>query len=203
MPSLGRKLLMAGLSGLNLTHAEPYERLVARYGDAAPRLRAALDAFPPEALRGWAEGLGQATFVGSSGRVFPRAWKASPLLRAWLARLDGLGVQVRLRHRWVGIEPDGALAFDTPRGARDVRRGRDRPGAGRGELAAARLGRRVAGGGGRARYPFRAVPPRELRSARRLVGAHGALRRRAAEAHCALVRGTQPTRRDGDDRRRS
>lgn len=117
MPSLGRKLLMAGLSGLNLTHAEPYEALVRRYGAAAPRLRQALDGFSPDALRAWADGLGQETFVGSSGRVFPRAWKASPLLRAWLARLDGLGIHVRLRHRWVGFGADGALLFETPDGA--------------------------------------------------------------------------------------
>lgn len=117
MPSLGRKLLMAGRSGLNLTHSEDRDRFAERYCPASPRLRAALDAFPPEALRAWSDGLGQETFVGSSGRVFPRAWKASPLLRAWLTRLGGLRVQFALRHRWTGIAPDGGLLFAGPDGA--------------------------------------------------------------------------------------
>lgn len=116
MPSVGRKLLMAGRSGLNLTHSEGPDAFLARYGLAAPRLGAALAAFPPDALRRWAEALGQETFVGSSGRVFPRSWKASPLLRAWLARLDALDVEVRPRHRWTGFTPDGALALETPDG---------------------------------------------------------------------------------------
>ena len=108
MPSLGRKLLMAGRGGLNLTHGEPLARFLARYGAAEPRLRAAIEAFDPDALRFWAEGLGQPTFLGSSGRVFPQAWKASPLLRAWLVRLDRLGVRVVPRHDWLGFGPDGA-----------------------------------------------------------------------------------------------
>jgi uncharacterized flavoprotein (TIGR03862 family) len=112
MPSPGRKFLMAGRGGLNLTHSEPFERFVARYGRAAERLRPALEAFPPEALVRWCEGLGQPTFVGSSGRVFPTTMKASPLLRAWLRRLDELGVEVRLRRRWLGWTDSGALAFD-------------------------------------------------------------------------------------------
>jgi len=87
-PSVGRKFLLAGRGGLNLTHSEDMERFLARYGDAAPRLRAAIEAFPPSAVRAWCEGLGQETFVGSSGRVFPKSFKASPLLRAWLRRLD-------------------------------------------------------------------------------------------------------------------
>src|SRR3954469_9010191 len=86
MPSPGRKMLIAGRGGLNLTHSEPLERFLTRYGPAAPRLEAALHAFPPAALMAWAEALGQPLFTGSSGRVFPRAMKASPLLRAWLAR---------------------------------------------------------------------------------------------------------------------
>src|SRR5207244_10077699 len=86
MPSVGRKFLLAGRGGLNLTHSEELERLVGRYGAAMPRLRAAIDAFSPTALRAWCEGLGQKTFVGSSGRVLPKAFKASPLLRAWLRR---------------------------------------------------------------------------------------------------------------------
>src|SRR6266481_5075841 len=92
MPSVGRKFLLAGRGGLNLTHSEDLERLLGRYGAAAGPLRPAIEAFPPAALRAWSEGLGQTTFVGSSGRVFPAAFKTSPLLRAWLKRLDGLGV---------------------------------------------------------------------------------------------------------------
>src|SRR5258708_37671335 len=84
MPSAGRKFLMAGRGGLNLTHSEPLPAFLGRYGDGMPNLKAAIDAFPPQALRDWSEGLGQPTFVGSSGRVFPKAFKASPLLRAWL-----------------------------------------------------------------------------------------------------------------------
>ncbi|HEX7947145.1 MAG TPA: TIGR03862 family flavoprotein [Phenylobacterium sp.] len=116
MPSVGRKFLMAGRGGLNLTHSEDMERFASRYGAASPRLRPLLEAFPPERLRAWAEGLGQETFVGSSGRVFPRALKASPLLRAWLARLGAAGVELRVRHRWLGWTPDGRLRFRTPDG---------------------------------------------------------------------------------------
>ena len=116
MPTLGRKLLMAGRGGLNLTHSEPAEGFLARYAAAAPRLAPMLEAFPPSALIAWAEGLGQPVFTGSSGRVFPRAMKASPLLRAWLGRLADQGVQVRTRHRWNGWTADGALAFSGPDG---------------------------------------------------------------------------------------
>ena len=112
MPSVGRKFLMAGRGGLNLTHSEGWDAFVARYGERAQALRPWLDAFNAEALRAWAEGLGQPTFVGSSGRVFPRAMKASPLLRAWLARLAGQGVAVRTRMNWRGWNVDGALVFD-------------------------------------------------------------------------------------------
>jgi uncharacterized flavoprotein (TIGR03862 family) len=106
MPSPGRKLLMAGRGGLNLTHSEPLDDMLSRYDGAAARLAPAIGAFPPEALRRWAEGLGQPLFVGSSGRVFPKAMKASPLLRAWLQRLSGLGVRFALRHRWMGFGAD-------------------------------------------------------------------------------------------------
>ncbi len=118
MPSPARKLLIAGRGGLNLTHSEPLERFLDRYGAARGRLEAAIRAFPPEALVAWCEGLGQPTFTGSSGRVFPKAMKASPLLRAWLARLAGRGVTLRARHRWAGFAPDGALRFATPDGER-------------------------------------------------------------------------------------
>ena len=113
MPSAGRKFLMAGRGGLNLTHSEALPSFLARYGKAAPQLAAAIDAFPPDALRAWSEALGQPTFVGSSGRVFPKAMKASPLLRAWLRRLDGMGVQFKLRHRWTGWDERGHLRFQT------------------------------------------------------------------------------------------
>jgi uncharacterized flavoprotein (TIGR03862 family) len=119
MPSVGRKLLMAGRGGLNLTHAEAFEPFVARYGDAATLFSPLLAGFGPDDLRAWAEGLGIETFIGSSGRVFPRMMKASPLLRAWLARLDRLGVVIRTRHRWTGFTEDGALIVE-PDGAAPV-----------------------------------------------------------------------------------
>ena len=111
MPSVGRKFLMAGRGGLNLTHSEDFERFVARYAEAQPVLTPLIEAFRPEDLRAWCEGLGQETFVGSSGRVFPKAFKASPLLRAWLARLEELGVRIALRQTWQGWDEEGALVF--------------------------------------------------------------------------------------------
>ncbi|KAF0226624.1 MAG: hypothetical protein FD175_2991 [Beijerinckiaceae bacterium] len=116
MPSLGRKFLMAGRGGLNLTHAEPLEFFLKRYQPVAPVVEKAIRAFPPEALRAWADGLGQETFAGTSGRVFPKAMKASPLLRAWLGRLNELGVMVHLRHTFEGWSADGGLLFSTPAG---------------------------------------------------------------------------------------
>ena len=121
MPSIGRKLLMAGRGGLNLTHSEPLERFLARYGAAEPKLRAAIAAFPPDAVRAWCEGLGETTFVGSSGRVFPTVLKASPLLRAWLRRLDLLKVAFALRHRWTGWDAHGAMTFAAPAGTVAIR----------------------------------------------------------------------------------
>ena len=120
MPSAGRKFLMAGRGGLNLTHSEPLPEFLTRYREAVPRLAPAIDAFNPDALRAWSEALGQPTFVGSSGRVFPQAFKASPLLRAWLRRLDAAGVQFALRHRWTGWDENGGLLFETPDGQRGV-----------------------------------------------------------------------------------
>lgn len=111
MPSVGRKLLMAGRGGLNLTHSEPLDRFAERYGVAAAWMEPLLQAFPPAALTAWCEGLGQGTFVGSSGRIFPAAMKASPLLRAWLARLDGMSIRRVTRAQWRGWNADGALAF--------------------------------------------------------------------------------------------
>jgi uncharacterized flavoprotein (TIGR03862 family) len=119
MPTVGRKLLLAGKSGLNITHAEDYSRFAGRFGIASDRLRAALDAFTPQDVRIWAAGLGTETFVGSSGRVFPKAMKASPLLRAWLRRLDAQGVRLLTRHRWSGFDDDG-YRFATPEGLKIV-----------------------------------------------------------------------------------
>jgi uncharacterized flavoprotein (TIGR03862 family) len=123
MASPARKFLMAGRGGLNLTHSEPFEAFLARYREAAPRLEPALRAFAPRDLRDWAAGLGEDTFVGSSGRVFPKSFKASPLLRAWLRRLAALGAGLRTRHTFLGLGADGALRFATPDGAIRVRAG--------------------------------------------------------------------------------
>jgi hypothetical protein len=113
MPSLGRKLLLAGKSGLNITHSEPYEKFATRYGAAAGHLRPALDAFKPDNVIAWANGLDAQCFTGSSGRVFPKAMKASPLMRAWLKRLGERDITFHTRHRWTGFS-DGKLAFQTP-----------------------------------------------------------------------------------------
>lgn len=119
MPTVGRKFLLAGKTGLNITHAEDYARFVTRYGAANSRLRPVLDLMTPEAIRVWAAGLGTDTFIGSSGRVFPTVMKASPLLRAWLKRLEGMGVTILTRHRWTGFD-GGALIFDTPEGQKQI-----------------------------------------------------------------------------------
>jgi len=120
MPSAGRKFLMAGRGGLNLTHSEPLPAFLSRYREATPRLVAAIEAFPADALRAWSEAMGQPTFVGTSGRVFPKAFKASPLLRAWLRRLDSDGVKFAFRHRWAGWDEQGRLQFQTSDGPREV-----------------------------------------------------------------------------------
>ncbi len=116
-PSVARKFLMAGKSGLNLTKDEPFETLMIAYGEAGAWLQPMIHAFDAQAVRGWAQDLGQEMFTGSTGRVFPNVMKASPLLRAWLARLDEVGVQIRTRWRWVGWQ-EGALVFETPDGER-------------------------------------------------------------------------------------
>jgi uncharacterized flavoprotein (TIGR03862 family) len=116
MPAVGRKFLLAGRGGLNLTHSEPLEQFLGRYGHARPRIRPAIETFSPDDLRAFSAELGQPTFIGSSGRVFPKAMKASPLLRAWLRRLAAMGVTFRLRHRWRGWDETGRLLFDTPNG---------------------------------------------------------------------------------------
>ena len=116
MPSPGRKFLLAGRGGLNLTHSEELEHFLARYGAARAKLEPAIRQFSSADARAFAESLGQPTFVGTSGRVFPQAMKASPLLRAWLRRLDGNGVRFALRYRWTGFSENRALLFAGPAG---------------------------------------------------------------------------------------
>ncbi|MBS1188274.1 MAG: hypothetical protein H6R10_66 [Rhodocyclaceae bacterium] len=119
MPSVGRKFLMAGKGGMNITHSEPRDLFLARYGARRPRLEPLLDAFGPEALRSWLGELGIDTFTGTSGRVFPTDMKAAPLLRAWLYRLRAAGVEFHMRHRWCGWE-GRRLRFQAPEGERLV-----------------------------------------------------------------------------------
>ncbi|MDO9387773.1 MAG: TIGR03862 family flavoprotein [Thiobacillus sp.] len=116
MPSPGRKFLLAGVGGMNITHSEPFNIFLSRYGARAETVQPLLEAFPPDALREWAQGLGVETFVGSSGRVFLKDMKAAPLLRAWLHRLREAGVRFHVRHRWLGWCEDGALRFAAPQG---------------------------------------------------------------------------------------
>ena len=115
-PSAGRKFLMAGRGGLNITHSEPAELFVSRYAERAPQMAALLASFDAAALRAWVHDLNIETFVGSSGRIFPAEMKAAPLLRAWMHRLRGQGVQFLMRHRWLGWDAEHALRFDTPKG---------------------------------------------------------------------------------------
>ena len=119
MPTVARKFLLAGKTGLNITHSEPYERFVTRYGAAGHWLRPMLDGFSPDEVRQWAEGLGSETFTGTSGRVFPTAMKASPLLRAWLKRLEAQGVTILTRHRWIGFDGN-ACRLRTPEGEQSI-----------------------------------------------------------------------------------
>ena len=115
-PSAGRKFLMAGRGGLNITHSEPAELFVSRYAERAPQMAALLASFDAAGLRAWVHALNIDTFVGSSGRVFPAEMKAAPLLRAWMHRLRGQGVQFLMRHRWLGWNAERALRFETPKG---------------------------------------------------------------------------------------
>ena len=116
MPSVGRKLLLAGIGGLNITHSEDYKKFCDRYGAEQALLQPSLDQFTPEALRAWVHALGIDTFVGTSGRVFPKEMKAAPLLRAWLNRLRQQGVRFHVRHRWQGWAANGALQLTRPEG---------------------------------------------------------------------------------------
>jgi uncharacterized flavoprotein (TIGR03862 family) len=121
MPSVGRKFLLAGRGGLNLTHAEPLPRFVSRFAEREAQLAPLIQAFTPDDLRAWAQGLGISTFVGTSNRVFPTDMKAAPLLRAWLHRLREAGVRFHMRHRWLGWDEAGSLRFHTPNGELSVR----------------------------------------------------------------------------------
>jgi uncharacterized flavoprotein (TIGR03862 family) len=123
MPSVGRKFLLAGRGGLNLTHSEPFDVFMSRFGERRAQLEPMLAQFGPQQVRDWAAGLGVETFVGTSGRVFPKDMKAAPLLRAWLQRLRAAGVQFHMRHRWLGEgAPDlAALRFATPAGEVSVK----------------------------------------------------------------------------------
>ena len=120
MASVGRKFLLAGQGGLNLTHSEPSEKFLSRYGARREQIAPLLASFGPDALKAWARGLGIETFVGTSGRVFPKDLKAAPLLRSWLRRLRKAGVHFHVRHRWVGWNEQGGLSFATPEGNRSV-----------------------------------------------------------------------------------
>lgn len=121
MASVGRKFLLAGKGGLNLTHSEPLEPFLSRYGARRKQLEPLIKAWPPEALSAWTHGLGISTFVGTSGRVFPHELKAAPLLRAWLRRLRKSGVRFHVRHRWIGWDERNALCFSSPQGTKSVR----------------------------------------------------------------------------------
>ena len=124
MPSVGRKFLMAGKGGMNISHAEPYDKFLSRYGHRIPYIEPILDKFTPQTLRGWLQNLGIETFIGSSGRIFPTDMKAAPLLRAWLHRLRGAGVNFHMRHRWLGWNEEdesAVLNFATPEGERKAK----------------------------------------------------------------------------------
>lgn len=120
MPSLGRKFLMAGKSGLNITHAESIDMFLSRYGARETVMAPIIQSYAPQVIREWVKGLGIDTFVGSSGRVFPAEMKAAPLLRAWLHRLRTTGVRFHVRHRWLGFDDNKCLRFDSPKGERHI-----------------------------------------------------------------------------------
>jgi uncharacterized flavoprotein (TIGR03862 family) len=120
MPSVGRKFLLAGKGGMNITHSEPLDAFLSRYGKRSGKIAPMLDSFGPQALRDWVHELGIDTFVGTSGRVFPTDMKAAPLLRAWLHRVREAGVRFHMRHRWLGWNDEGALRFETPFGEQSV-----------------------------------------------------------------------------------
>jgi uncharacterized flavoprotein (TIGR03862 family) len=121
MPSVGRKFLLAGVGGMNITHSEAFQAFLSRYGERAPNLAPLLRAFGADELCTWIHGLGIDTFVGSSGRVFPTDMKTAPLMRAWLKRLRDAGVVIHTRHRWLGWNPDGSLRIASPEGEKTLR----------------------------------------------------------------------------------
>ena len=121
MASVGRKFLLAGKGGLNLTHSDPPDLFLSRYGERRAQVAPWLAEFGADAIRTWARGLGVETYVGSSGRVFPTDMKAAPLLRAWLRRLRQAGMMIHVRHRWHGWDEKKALCFETPQGTTSVR----------------------------------------------------------------------------------
>ena len=121
MPSVGRKFLLAGVGGMNITHSEAYPAFLSRYAERAPQIAPLLRAFDAQALCQWIHDLGIETFVGSSGRVFPTDMKAAPLLRAWLKRLRESGVVIHTRHRWLGWQADGQLRIDSPDGEKQLK----------------------------------------------------------------------------------
>ncbi|WP_371858495.1 TIGR03862 family flavoprotein [Pseudomonas sp. B11(2017)] len=120
MPSVGRKFLLAGVGGMNITHSEAYPAFLSRYAERAPQIAPLLRDFDADALCRWIHGLGIDTFIGSSGRVFPTDMKAAPLLRAWLKRLRDGGVVIHTRHRWIGWDANGALRVDSPDGEKTL-----------------------------------------------------------------------------------
>lgn len=115
-PNPARKFLMAGRGGLNITHSEPLDVFLDRYGESRPRLEPSIRAFTPDDMRAWCARLGEDTFIGTSGRVFPKSFKASPLLRSWIARLDTYGVTFKPHHHWAGWTKDNRLIFNSPEG---------------------------------------------------------------------------------------
>ncbi len=120
MPSVGRKFLLAGKGGLNITHAEAADKFLARYGSRQPQIAPLLQSFGAQDLRDWVQGLGVETFIGTSQRVFPKGMKAAPLLRAWLHRLRAAGVRIHARHRWTGWDDSARLRFATADGEKTV-----------------------------------------------------------------------------------
>lgn len=121
MPSVGRKFLLAGVGGMNITHSEAYPAFLSRYAERAPQIAPLLRSFDADALCRWIHDLGIETFIGSSGRVFPTDMKAAPLLRAWLKRLRDSGVVIHTRHRWLGWDEHGALRIDSPEGEKTLK----------------------------------------------------------------------------------
>ena len=183
MPSVGRKFLLAGVGGMNITHAEDYAAFVSRYGERAGDLRPLLDAFSPDSLREWIHGLGIDTFVGSSGRVFPSDMKAAPLLRAWLKRLRESGVQLHTRQRWLGWDEHGALRIAGPQGESRVEADATLLALGGGSWARLGSGWRLGALAAKPRDRHRAAAAGQLRlrGSRLERAPAGEIRRRAAE----------------------